>query len=341
MHYKKESDFAKAVKSQRLSGPILLYGSESYLISRWKKELLARFGSEESFNLQKLDGRRLDLDTLYDATQMLPLMADEKCVLLDDLDLAQLPADEIKKLTLVLQELPPECMLLITAYPSGFDPKTAAAKKVIALADKHGSAVELSARDKPALVRFLQNTAQENGCAISPALCRTMLDICDNSMLVLRGEMQKLCAYAGGAEIRPEHLDAVLTARTEARVFDLGKAILAHNGQRAMEILNDLFYLREKPVAILATLILSFVDLYRARTAQREGVPQQELIERLGYRGREFRVRNAFRTPYSAATLHRCLEILYACDLRMKSSGQNDQYLLEQAVAELLCETAA
>ena len=341
MHYKKESDFAKAVKSQRFNGPVLLYGSESYLISRWKKELLARFGNEESFNLQKLDGRKLDLDALYDATQLLPLMAAEKCVLLDDLDLAQLPADEMKKFALVLQELPPECMLLITAYSSGFDPNTAGAKKLIALADKHGCAVELGARDKPSLVRFLQGIATQNGCEISPALCRAMLDTCDSDMLSLRGEMEKLCAYAGGGEIRAGQLDAVLIARTEARVFDLGKAILANNGQRAMEILSDLFYLREKPVAILATLISSFVDLYRARAARDEGMSPQELIDCLRYRGREWRVRNAFQTPYSAATLRRCLEILYACDVRIKSSAQSDQHLLEQAVAELLYETAA
>jgi len=155
-------------------------------------------------------------------------------------------------------------------------------------------------------------------------------------MNTLALEIDKICAYAGGEAITQQHLDAVLTVKTEARVFDLSKAILAGNAQRSMEILADLFYLREAPIAILATLIMSYADLYRARVAKDQGVPATELATRFGYKGREFRINNAYSTRISLAALRKSLNILTDCDRAMKSTGTNDHTLLEKTTIALI-----
>ena len=336
MQYKNEEDFAKALKAVPPKGVYLLYGSESFLVGAYAKRITGRFGGDfSSFNLQRLDGRRLDCDLLFDTVETLPLMAAEKCVLLDDIDVKGLSPAEMDKLAEILGDVPPFCVLVVTAKAPAFDARSAAAKKLIKLCAEAGAAVELGSRSQSAMVSFLRGGAKKLGCELPPDLARYMLQTCETDMGVLTGELAKVCAYAGPGELTRGHIDAVVNPRTEARVFDLGKAILAGNTQRAMELLSGLFYLREQPLAILAALTMSYVDLYRARVAKDSGKTPADVIGLFGYKGREFRVNNAWNSRVPVEILRRSLETLLDCDRRIKSTGVDDQVLLEQTVIGL------
>lgn len=335
MLYKNEDAFKTFFKTDGAKGLYLLFGGESYLIGLWAKKIIKAVSKDLSaFNFQKLDGRKLDCDLLYDATESLPFGAGEKCVLLDDVDPAKLTEDCADKLTALFSDLNPACVLVITGKPPVFDSKSAGAKKLVKLAEKYGAAVELGARNTAGLVSFIRSTAKKNGCDADPGVCRYLLQICENDMHALYHETVKACAYAGGETLLKAHIDAVVTPKTEARVFDLSKNILAGNRKRAMEILSGLFYLRESPVAILAVLEMSFVDLYRARIARDGGKTADEVARIFGYKS-AFRVQNAFSAKLSAAQLRKALITLYDCDVKMKSTGLDDKILLEKAVTEL------
>lgn len=336
MHYKNEDEFAKAVKGKPFQGLYLLFGVENFLIENWAKRIAAQFGGEfDSFNLQRLDGRRLDADTLLDAVETLPLMVQEKCVLLDDLDTKALPAGELDKLLEILADVPPSCTLVVTGKPGVFDAKSAAGKKIIKVCAEHGSAAELGARGAAGLASFVRSAAKKRGCELPNELAKYILQTCETDMHVLDGEVAKICAYAGGGEITREQVDAVVIPRTEARVFDLSKAILAGNPQRAMELLRDLFYLREQPVAIVSVLAMSYVDLYRARVGKDSGRTVDDIVGMFGYKGREFRVRNAYSTRLPMPVLREMIAALLDCDRRMKSTGADSRVLLEQTVIRL------
>lgn len=322
----------KGVKPQ---GLYLLYGSESYLIDTWRKKLVGQFGGDFSpFNMQRLDGRKLDCDALFDAVETLPLLAQEKCVLLEDLDTKGL-AGELDKLTEILSDLPPACVLIITGKPVAFDSKSASGKKLVKLCDEAGTAVALDARGAAGMVSFLRGAAKKQGCELSAELARYMLQTCESGMASLSGEIAKVCAYAGGGAITRQQIDAVVIPRTEARVFDLSSAILAGNPQRAMELLRDLFYLREKPVAILSALVASYVDLYRARVAKDSGKTQADVLAVFNYKGREFRVNKAWNSRLSAPVLRDSLKALLDCERQVKSTSVDGKILLEQVVVRL------
>lgn len=334
MHYKNEDEFSKSYRTDSASGVYLLYGSEEYLIDVWKNKIAKPFSGEGAFNLQRLEGRGLSCDNLYDAVEALPLMASRKCVVVEDLDVSKLPASEMAKLEEIVSDIPPDCILILTGK-SAFDPKSANGKKLIKWVGASGSVVELGARGQAGLTAFVKNTAKRQGCELPTHLAQQIVSTCATDMNSLRREVEKVCACAGYGPITREHVESVAVPRTEARVFDLGKSILANQPKRAMNILADLFELREEPIAILSTLILSYVDLYRARIARDSGVSQAQVVERFSYRGREFRVRNAFGSRLSTAALREALETLYTCDRRMKSSGVDNKVLLEQTVIRL------
>ena len=336
MKLKNEEEFSNYIKEKRPEGVCLFYGAEPYLIELWRNHMLNLFGGEEGFNLHKLDGEKPDLNLLYDATQALPLFANETCVLLNNLDISKFSAEDIEKLCSIFVECPAECMLLVTTAPDRFDPKSAGGKKIIVAAEKSGCVAEFAVRTESGLVEFLQKQADKAGCTISALLARELLRMAGGDMMILSREIEKLCAYAGGGSLTREQMDAIITPKTDAKVFDLSRAITAGNGQRAMELVRDLFSLRESPVAILATLAMAYVDLYRARVARDQGISAAQTVSVFGYKGREFRVNNAYQSRLSAKSLRKSLNILSDCDLRMKSTGTDARLLLEQAVAGLL-----
>ena len=331
MLYKNEDSFSKAFKGTGAAGLYLLFGGESYLIDLWAKKIIKTVCKDESAFF-KLDGRKLDLDMLYDATETMPFGAGEKCVLLDDVDPKQLNAEGFSKLEEIFSDLNPACVLVVTGKPHLFDGTNA--KKLVKLAEKYGTAAELGARGGAGLVAFIKSAAKKNGCEIETDVCKYILQICENDMHTLNTETAKVCAYAGGGKVLKSHVDAVSTPKIEARVFDLSRNILSGNTKRAMEILANLFYLRESPVAILSVLEMSFVDMYRARAAKNAGKTTEDMAQAFGYKS-SYRVQNAFSVRLSAGQLRKALNTLYDCDLRMKSTGVDDKILLEKAVTEL------
>lgn len=338
MQYKNEQDFSKAFAASGTSSPYLLYGDESYLIEAWTKKLLKHFVPEaDSFNMQRISGQKLDCDELCDAVETLPLMATEKCVLVDGLELKSLPASEMDKLAAILSDVPESCNLIITGKPGSFDGKSAAGKKVVKLCSEHGCAIELGARAQGGLVQFLQRAAKQNGCELPSDTARYILQVCETDMQNLSSEIHKICAFAGsGNSISRQHVDAVAIQRTEARVFDLSKAILARNSQQAFELLANLFYLRESEIAIVSVLIMAFTDMYRAAAGKKNGDNPAGVAAAYGLRGREFRIRNAWNTKLSLKSLHSAMDILLSCDRRMKSTSVDSSILLEQTVVQLL-----
>lgn len=336
MKFTQEKQLHTQLQKEGASGLYLLFGEEEYLVNRWRNRMVAPFEKEGGFNLQKFSGKEPNLYEVYDATQQLPLFAAQKCVLVDDMDPKKLLKKEQEQLEQIFQDLPEETLLILAFSGGTLEKSSAVGKKLIALADNYGTVVDFSFRDGAGLTRFLQGEAKQWGVTISATLAKELVRRCGKEMLVLENEIQKLAAYVGEGEITKEHLDAVVVPTTEERIFNLSRAILAGNGQNAMEILSNLFYLRESPIGIGSTLIMSYVDLYRVSAAKAEGKTAEDILVAFPYRGREFRIRNSFNTRISTEAVRTSLEILHECDRGMKSTPQDQEQQLEQAVVHLL-----
>ena len=293
MIYQNEEAFSKAHKSGARHGAYLLFGSERYLIEKWAARL-EKSADGNIFNIHRFDGKKLDINSLYEAAESFSLMAQSKYIRVNDIAWSKLSAENQKKFTGILEDLADDVILTVTTESDGFDPKSAGAKKLIALFDKVGCAVQLDQRSRAGQIDFLKSIAKKHGCILSTDMGKKILDTCETDMNSLASETAKICAYAGSGEILPTHIEAVATPRTEAKVFDLQKMILAGNTTGAMTLLDDLFYLRESPVMVLSVLTRAYVDLYRARISRDHGKTAPEAAEMFGYKGREFVMRNAF-----------------------------------------------
>mgnify|MGYP000758294659 CR=1 FL=1 len=349
MIFQEESQLLQHIKLGHLYRVYLLYGEEKYLKEMYEKRLIRLASPEqfEEFNFHRFDGGELDVDAFIEACESLPLFAQQRCVVVEKFDFEALSAKDKEKVTALLQDPPETTVCILVVDKEEFLPKrSAGARKIVELCDHAGAVLELKRRSTADLTRFVRSKLEARSCAISREDAEWLIERCEGNMLTLSGELEKLGAYMQSlppsADGRPRQVTAAIleqvTCKTvSASVYDLAKAILADRFPKAMQIVQDLLYLRYQPTAILAALSGAYLDLYIAKIARADGVGEREIKTNFSYKGRDFVVRNSLRDcqKFPLAVLRDSVEYLAQTDYRMKSSRADNELLLEQAVTQL------
>ncbi|MBS4784750.1 MAG: DNA polymerase III subunit delta [Clostridiales bacterium] len=334
-----EKELNKQIKAGLPTGVYLLYGSDRSLVERYCTLLADRaVTGERAFNYERIDGSRIDLDRLYDSVLTLPMLSERRCVVLDDPDIDKLSSGDFEKLKTVLGEVDESTVLIIAVKQNEFLPKKSQkCKKLLELAGKLGTAVELGERSTGDLVKTVMKQCADRGCSISRENAELLVQRTTGELLAVQNETDKLIAFTGSGEVSRESVLRLVSATVEAEVFSLSKSILSRDYARAMQILSALLYLREPAVNILYVLSMSFVDLYRAKVAAFADADAAQVAAAFGYRGRDFAVKNAFRDSRKLPLrfLKRSLEVFARADSELKSSGGDEKVILQRAVTEV------
>lgn len=328
------------LKSGNFHRLYLLYGDENYLKEAYIGRIAAKAVAKgtEGFNLHRFDGDAFDLHRFESAVESVPVLGGCKCVIVRDLDPDGCPQAIWKDFMSILGEIPEGCVVVVAFDAVRPDPrKSSRFKALAAAAEKLGAAAELKHPTPAELEKWAYKRIAKSGCAISPACLSYLVEICGDDMNRLSGELRKFCACADGGEITREMVDGLAARPLNASVYDLARAVVAGNAKKALRLLDELFYRREEPVAILATLSGAFCDLYRARAALDSGAGAAELTRDFNYKGREFRARNALRDcrPADLTLLGRCVGLLFEADGKLKGSRTDSRVLLEQLIVRM------
>lgn len=337
-----EAQLKKQLKEGTLARVYFLYGEEPWLSSHYAVQIAAKAVNGQTlaeFNDQRFDGQSCTAGDIEEAAEALPVMAEQKCVVVRDWDAASAPAAAQERILALASDPPPACVLVFWQDAVEADVKKNSKWKAFAAAvEKAGAAVSFPRKTEAEAVRLLCAGAGRRNSSLKPDAARLMIQRCGSDLTLLMSELDKLCALADGGEVTPEMIEGLGVRNLEASVFDLSKAILQGSYARAYGILNVLFSQREEPVAVLAVLSAAYADLYRAKAALSSGVRPETLAGDFAYRGREFRLRNAARDAarLSLPVLRECLEVLAEADRRLKSSRGDKRTVLEETAARLI-----
>ena len=336
-----EAELRKQIEKSEFQKLYFLYGEEKYLIDSYARRLIKKAGAEGpgDFNLQKFDGGDTGVDEIAEAAEALPVMAERKCVAVSNLDAGALRGSEAAKLWELLGDLPETCVLVVYNLSFDFDERRDKNwKKFLAEANKAGATVAFRRLSEAQLEKIVCSGAEKRGCSITRRNAERMISLCGGDLQTVRNELEKLCAYTGSGEIAEREVDLLTVRNLEARVFDLSKAILSGNGDRAYTILGQLFYQNEEPVAILAVLSGAYLDLYRVKTALQSGYTALEPAKYFDYARKEFRLKNAGYEAkrYSDEMLRQSLGALLEADTALKSARGDRRLILEKLIAQLI-----
>ena len=334
---------AKDLKNDVLAKVYFLYGEEQLMLERSVSAIIKKAvdPSMQSFNLQTFNGDEIDFDDLENAVEALPVFAERKCVVVHDLNIEKLPADLIDRLKELVKD-PPETTVLLF-YMTGIEVNLKGMKKVssfIKQVEKVGTVVDFSVKTKAEISRALISGANKRGCYMSSREAEYLMELCGENLRVLMIELEKLCNFANGSDITVSMIDTLVCKTMEASVFELSKAILAKNADKAFTILSELFYNGEEPIAILGVLNSSFIALYRAKCAMLASKKVNDVLESFNYKGKEFILKNAFRdcAKIQSSSLDKCIELLADADIRLKSTKCDGQIAVEKLVASIIAQ---
>ncbi len=320
----------------------LLYGEETRQMEKARERLVRTIlGAEDSPNLFRLDGSRaIDWDSVGDMLWSVSFVPGRRLVVIDDLSLPLLHAEELCKLTTLLTTPLEGAALLITCRNSldQFKKKATAGAKLLALCDKAGGAAQFSVMTRGDVAKFARSLALKRGCLLDSEESLLLADYCSLDSLRVQSEVEKLTAYhAGTGKITAEDIEAMVAPTVDANVFQLGDRLLRRDFDGAMAIVDDLIFLQERPESILTILTMSFVDIYRAAAARRGNVSEATARRELGYGG-SYRFTKAAEQSrrLSRGTLAAILELLAEADARMKLSGADGRVVLEVTILQIM-----
>lgn len=314
----------------------LFHGEETYLRDYYLnrlKELVVGGGMEE-FNLHVLQGKDLTPHRLEETVDCLPMMSQRTLILVYDCDLWKAGEQDREAYRAILSDLPDYCCLVFIYDLIAYKPD--ARTKLAAVWKQHGSVVSFARQEQGDLIDWMKRRFRAIGKDIDSELCRYLLFLCGDLMNGLIGEIEKIGAYAKGARVTREDIDAVATPQLDAVVFRMTDAIGAGDFDQAAAVLGDLLRMQEPPIKILFSLGKQMRQLYSARLALEQHKRATDLMEVWGLRNsypaeRLMTSARRFSLAWCRWAVVRCGET----DLSMKSSGADGREQLIQLLLEL------
>ncbi|MBQ1555431.1 MAG: DNA polymerase III subunit delta [Clostridia bacterium] len=332
---------AAHIKTGVPSPVYLLCGDDAYLRRRALDALKAAYLPDvlPEFNYTEFDGSTCSVEEIAAAAETLPMMAPRRMVLVKDLDAAAIGATEYRKLEALLGAPYDTCVLIFfnvsvkTSAKAG--DKQGAMRNLI---KKQCTVVNCKTPSAAEIADILTAAAKENGASLSRADASYMVERCGTDITNLLSEIAKLTAMYGG-KITRAAIDRHTTQSLDVKAYLLASNVIAGKRRDAFGILEDLFAERTEPVAVLAIMAGSFIDLYRAKLAAADRKTADDMPALFGdeYKGKEKRLSFAFRDSrrYSPELLRQWCLLLCRTDAQLKSSRVEGTILLEKMLTEM------
>ena len=327
------------IKEHTLAPCYIIFGNDSFLKKQNAESIIkAIVEPDDVFNYQKFSGE-CDLQEVYDAKEQLPMMADKKCVVLKDYEFEDCSKTDFDRLISLCSEKSEDTVFILWFDRIEFDEKRSEkGKKLISAVEKCGGrAVLVNHRQTGELVRMITTAVSKRGCTIGNDVARYLLDYASEDIETIRNEIEKLCAYVKSGPITKETVNKVCIKSVEQSIFELSGEILSGNVGGALKILDNLFFMRVKPLVILSTVTGVYVDLFRVYAAKNSSVPLSKLGEEFAYGKRTFLLdKAALRlADFSGRQLRLSLEELLRADSTLKGFSGSDRTVLEELIVRL------
>ena len=194
---------------------------------------------------------------------------------------------------------------------------------------------ELAAPRGEQLARWIKETAEAKGAAVSPAAIRSLADLVGGDLWTLDGELEKLSLYAAGREIGEQDVQLMVSQVREASIFEAVDAMVEGRPQAALRLLAQLRDDGREPLYIIAMVERQLRLLALARDSMERRLPQNELKRALGTSS-DFVVRKTMDQArrHSREDIAWRYDRLLEADLSIKQGRVDPDLALELLVGE-------
>ncbi len=184
------------IKNKSMAKVMLFYGPENFMMNFYLKKSVETIiaGGDLTMNYDLFSEKKTTLDTINDGIETLPFFADQRVVVLSNLDL--IGKNKISNDLAVLIEKLPETTYLIIVE-SEVDKR----KKMFKTIKKMGHIIEFPYLSEGELVKYIARGLGKFQIKISGNDARYMIQHVGGDLTVLHNEIEKLASFLGDVDI--------------------------------------------------------------------------------------------------------------------------------------------
>ncbi len=327
------------LKEKKFRRLYIFHGEETFLLHYYLEQLKKNLVDEltESFNYHKLTSETFDIQSLADAVENLPMMAESTFVWVDEVDIFKLPESDRNRVAEILSDIPEYCTVVFTYETVAWKPDKRL-KKLWEAVSNFGTEVAFDKQDPKDLIAWITRHFAAEKKRITPELCSYLIEITGGTMTALSGEISKICAYSDAEQIVKSDIDAVVEPVLDAVVFQMTNLLGQGNYGAALIKLRQLFKMQQEPVVILGTIGKHFRQISTARILRDNGRTASELMRLCGMGDYPARKTMDSAARFSARFCRAASELILETDNAIKTSYDDPERLLEVLVLRLAQE---
>ena len=327
------------LKQQSFHTLYVFCGEESYLREYYLNQLTKKLlgGTEDTFNYRRFSSEDLTPEALAEAVEAVPMMAEHTMVRIDDVDLFDTKEDEREKYVQILSDIPDYCCVVLhyDALPYKPDGRK---KKLSDMMKRCARVTEFRKQSERELSAWICRHFKAEGKEISDGLCRYLIFLTDGLMTALGTEIKKIASFSSSDHILKEDIDAVVIPALNAQTFDISNAIADGDYALALRKMQTLFAMQEDCYLILGAISSQLRRLHYAKTIAAGGRGQETLMALTGMRDYAAGLTMKASRRVSERFCVRAMELCLETDLKMKTSVDEPQRLLELLLVQLAAE---
>ena len=235
----------------------VLSGSNIFALRHELGKLSAEFVTNHgALALERIDAEDASAQTILDAIQNLPLLAERKLVVVRSLSANKQAAEAIEQ---IISATGGTTDLII--YEPALDKRTTYFKKLKTLTNLK----QFNELDENELCRWLIDETKSRGGSLKFVDALHLVRQVGTNQLMLNNELDKLLTYE--PNITRENIDFLVEPLPQSRIFDLLDVAFAGNGHRALALYDEQRAQKVEPQAILAMIAWQLHNLALVHSA--------------------------------------------------------------------------
>lgn len=328
----------------------VLYGDDEFSLREALDKIKDELSDRESLatNTTLLQGQQLTPEQLSTTCNALPFLAPKRLVIVEGLlsRFEQQDGSKGKRLSSVdasnwhsfkehMCRIPETTVLVM------IDGKLKSDNPILVGLKSEARIIEFRSLKGEELRNWIHSRIEKRGCSISPKALRMLSDLIGSNLQLLSMEIEKLCLYAHGREIKERDVESLVTETKESSVFEMVDAILERRAAEATRLLHRL----EDEGAAPSYLLFMITRQFRMVMQAKDLLQQQSKAEDIGHRlgiTKDFVLQKTLKQAraYSMRRLKDIYRKLLDADISIKTGqlkGDEGSLALDLLVCEL-CE---
>ena len=324
----------------KIKNIILIHGNESFLIEKHSKDIIDKLVDKSffDFNVSKFEFEDLETEKLYNSLQTLPLMSDNKVVIIENMPLDKGAISKYKtvfeELANIINNVPPSTYLIINSSTEKlFNGKFLKKFKEV------GDINVVNKLNRPELMKYISNylgiKQSDNVKLINYIVDNSGYLIAELKMtlLDLNNELDKI----KNLDLNASNKDIVetLTKISGYNIFNLTDSILEKSLKKSLLIYNTLMDDSDDAFRIFYMILRTIRNILIIKECRRRGMNNIQISKKYSISNFELKKIERFINLWTYKDLKEAINSSYALEVGLKSKSIKQRAQVENYILNL------